>query len=148
MTKAQWYNFLFKRIDEALEKEFYFEAAFICYGIIEDRLNSLMRQNSLPNNNLGVAKKIKALAKVRNYKAETILLFDNWDGGKYTDHGLLKDIQAWGILYRNPMQHVLGDPREYKTSIGSFHNEHTKNLALEGKWICRDLSSLVMRYKK
>lgn len=148
MDKGYWYKFLFHRIDEAISKEFYFEAAFIYYGIIEDRLNSLMRKNGLEYQNIGVAKKIKALAKERNEKAENILLFKNWDGGKYQDWGALKDVFAWGILYRNPMQHFLGDPCEYHGSIGAFHNEHTKDLAIQGKEICRDLAALVMRYNK
>lgn len=147
MDKGQWYNFLFGRVDDAIKQEFYFEAAFICYGIIEDRLNSLMRQNRLPYDNLGVAKKVKTLARIRGGKSETVLMFNDWDGGKYRNHGLLSEVLAWGVLYRNPMQHVLGDPREYRSTIGHFHNEHTRSLAIEGRRICRDLAALVMRYK-
>ena len=148
MTKSEWYNHLIERIDISIDNEYFNEASFICYGIIEDRLASLMIKCNLPIGRKGVAAKIKALTKHRSEKSEHTLLFSNWDGEKYKDAGILKDVLAWGTLYRNPLQHQLGDPRDYKAQIGDFHTTHTKNMAEEGKIVVRNLSAAVMRWKK
>jgi len=148
MKKGDWYKHLFGRIDQAISDEYYYEASFICYGIIEDRLTSLMNKFGIPTARKGVAAKIKALAKVRDGKSEAAFLFADWDGGKYKDKGVMTDIMKWGELYRNPMQHTLGDPRVYKATIGNFHNDNTKDMALEGKRVARELSAAVMRWKK
>ena len=148
MRKGDWYKHLFGRIDQAIADNYYYEASFICYGIIEDRLNSLMNLYGLTIGGKGVAQKIKTLAKVRSSNSEKYLGFDDWDGGKYRDKGLLKDCLLWGELYRNPMQHALGDPRNYKATVGNFHTDNTKDLAEEGKKVARELSSTIMRFKK
>lgn len=148
MKKGNWYNYLFKRIDEAIKNKYFFEAAFICYGIIEDRLNSLMNLYSLPIGRKGVAQKVKSLAKVKFNNSEKILLFSDWDGVKYKNKGLLQESLSWGELYRNPMQHHLGDPRTYKASTGNFHSENSKDLAIEGRRIAGELSATIMRFKK
>ena len=142
MKKGDWYKHLFARVDHSIEKEFFFEACFICYGIIEDRLGSLMDKYGIPVGRKGVAAKIRELSKVKSANAEKAFLFKNWDGGKYLDKGHIKDVLAWGELYRNPMQHLLGDPRKYKATIGDFHIMHTKDMALEGKRVARELSVL------
>ncbi len=148
MKKSEWYKFLFSRADKAIEEKYFFEAAFICYGIIEDRLNSLMEIHSFPIGQKGVAKKIKTLANHRSTYSEKLLGFKKWDGGKYKDYGRLSEALSWGELYRNPMQHHLGDPKKYRASVGNFHNTITKDLAVEGVRVARALSSTVMRYKK
>lgn len=148
MNKGEWYNFLFARADEAINNEYFFEAAFICYGIIEDRLDSLIEVHHVTFNEQGVAKKVKALAKKRSEASEKILEFGGWDGGIYRNFGKLSEVLSWGELYRNPMQHHLGDPRDYKASIGDFHSEHSRDLAIEGVRIVRELSATVMKFKK
>lgn len=147
MKKGEWYRILFGRIDQAIANDYYFEASFICYGIIEDRLDSILRLLSLPATK-GVEKKIKKIVQVRSAHLESVFEVLNWDGGKYRSRGLLGNVGAWGILYRNPMQHLLGDPREYKATIGDFHTAHSRDLAVEGRNVARELSSAVMRLKK
>jgi len=147
MDKAQWYRHLIGRIDYSIENDYYFEAAFIVYGIIEDRLDSMLKQLGLRNMQ-GVAKKIRAIAKIRSVKLESAFFLKNWDGGKYKDLGLLGEVKAWGELYRNPIQHLLGDPRVYNAQYGGFHIQNTKDLAEEGAKVARALSAAVMRYKK
>ena len=148
MNKGEWYKFLFSRADEAIEKEYFFEATFICYGIIEDRLNALIETHPVSFDGQGVAKKVKALAKKRSKASENLLEFDGWDGGKYRYLGKLHELLSWGEVYRNPIQHQLGDPKKYKASIGDFHNEHSRDLAVEGVRIARELSSTLMRFKR
>lgn len=148
MRKSDWYKHLFARVDTAIAEDYYFEAAFICYGIVEDRLHSLMDIYQLPVGFKGVAKKIKSIAKVRSTSAENLIELSQWDGGKYKNHGRLKEALAWGEMYRNPMQHFLGDPRRYEASVGNFHTVNSKDLAIEGKNVARNLSALVMRCKR
>lgn len=95
MKKGEWYRFLFERADEAIEKEYFFEAAFICYGIIEDRLDSLIKVHNITFNGQGVAKKVKAIAKKRSKASENLLEFDEWDGGKYKNFGKLSEVLSW-----------------------------------------------------
>ncbi|MHA8100883.1 hypothetical protein PQG46_03505 [Aquirufa nivalisilvae] len=147
MNKSQWYRHLFSRIDKSIELGYYFESAFIAYGIIEDRLTSIMEQLSLQNR-IGVANKIKAISKVQSQNLEFTFGFKNWDGKKYKDLGLFGEVLAWGELYRNPIQHLLGDPKKYIAQYGGFHIDNTKDLAVEGKNVSRNLSAAVMRYKK
>lgn len=147
MKKGDWYKHLFGRIDESIKTQHFFESAFIAYGIIEDRLDSMIRQLGISNTQ-GVAKKIKAITKIRSRKLEAAFGLKGWDGSKYTKLGILDEVLNWGKLYRNPMQHLLGDPRYYSALYGGFHIQNTKDLAIEGKRIARDLSSAVMRYKK
>ena len=147
MNKAQWYRHLFGRIDQSISAGYFFESAFISYGLIEDRLTSIMSLLSLANRQ-GVARKIKAIAKVRSTKLEAAFGLEDWDGGKYRNLGLLGEVLHWGELYRNPIQHLLGDPRVYNAQYGGFHIDNTKDLAIEGKDVARKLSAAVMRYKK
>ena len=97
-----------------------------------------------------VKKKIIELSRVNDKRLEKSFGFKNWDAPqrKYTDIGLLADVIAWCELYRNPMQHVLGDPRDYKAQVGNFHTELTYHMAKEGEEISRKLSAAVMRFKK
>ena len=149
MNKGEWYNFLFERVDTAIKEEYFFEAAFICYGIIEDRLTSLLKLNglSIPR---GVGAKIGKLSKEQLRSSEVLLDFDDWDTQKreYLKKGKLSEILTWGELYRNPLQHKLGDPRAYQAQYGGFHTDNTKDMAIEGKRIARELSTLLMQYKK
>ncbi|MFT6909322.1 MAG: hypothetical protein ACJAS1_006038 [Oleiphilaceae bacterium] len=149
MNKGEWYNFLFERVDTAIDEEYFFEAAFICYGVIEDRLTSLLELSGVrvPQ---GVGRKIGDLAKSQSHASEVLLQFDNWDStkGQYNKHGKLSEILPWGELYRNPLQHKLGDPRVYKAKFGGFHSENTKDMAIEGRRIARELSTLLMQFKK
>lgn len=147
MNKAQWYKHLFSRIDHSIATGYYFESAFITYGLIEDRLTSMMSLLSLPNKQ-GVAQKIKDIAKIRSTKLEAAFGLSDWDGGKYRNLGLFGEVLLWGELYRNPIQHLLGDPKVYKAQYGGFHINNTKDLAIEGKEVSRKLSAAVMRYKK
>ena len=147
MTKSEWYKHLFARIDQSIESENYFEAAFIAYGIIEDRLTSMMEQLGIPDER-GVARKVGKIISFNLINLETEFGLKNWDGVKYTNLGLLGEVLMWGELYRNPLQHTLGDPRKYKALYGGFHVDNTRALAIEGRAISRSLSSAVMRYKR
>ncbi len=148
MKKSDWYKHLLNRVDEAIENEYYFEASFICYGIIEDRLNSMMKKNKLKIGFKGVAKKIKDLVKINENSFEQAFFLKNWNSGEYQDKGVFQDILSWGEIYRKPMQHSLGDPKEYKATIGDFHTENSRDMAIEGKRVARELSASIMRWKK
>lgn len=147
MKKGDWYKLLIGRMDESIGTDYYFEASFIAYGLIEDRLTSvLVRLNKVPPR--GVAKKVSAISKIQSVSLQRAFRLDDWDGTQYRKLGFLTEILAWADIYRNPMQHILGDPRQYHALYGGFHNQNTKDLAVEGKRIARELSAAVMRFKK
>lgn len=148
MKKGDWYRYLFGRITSSINNDYYFEAAFIEYGIIEDRLTSLKEKIGIRNNINGVKNKILAITKIQSIHLENAFNCSNWDGSKYIDLGFFQEILDWGELYRNPLQHTLGDPRKYEAKYGSFHNDNTKDLAIEGEIVARKLSAALMRFKK
>jgi len=149
MNKADWYKHLIARADTAIEDEYYFESAFIAYGIIEDRLRSLVEKHGLEVGRKGVAAKIKVLTQQRSDALENVFELKGWDGGQYRSIGpTLNQVLSWCQVYRNPMQHILGDPREYKATIGDFHTDTSRDMAIEGVEIARKLSAAVMRWKK
>lgn len=149
MKKGEWYRYLFSQIDRAIENEYYFEAAFLCYGIIEDRLRSLSKLLSVAQQErAGITKMIRTISKNRSSVLEKVFLVSKWDGGKYKKTNLLGEAVFWGELYRNPIQHHLGDPKDYKAETQNYHSDNTMQMALEGKRIARSLSAEIFRVKK
>jgi hypothetical protein len=147
MKKGDWYKMLFGQVRNSIQNNYCFEAAFISYGIIEDRLDSMMRLLNISPTR-GVKKKISKIIHIQSPKSEIAFFLKNWDGQEYRNRGIFDQVLGWTELYRNPMQHLLGDPREYHASYGSFHTQNTKDLAIEGEKIARELSAAVMRFKK
>lgn len=49
MSKTVLYEDLLKRMDLAIEQQFFLEASWIQYAIVEDRLNSVIR-HAFPTN--------------------------------------------------------------------------------------------------
>ena len=150
MKKGDWYRHLFHRVTYSIEHKFYFEAAFICYGIIDDRLSSALNVFGIDPTRKMIKQKITALSKINNKNLEFSFGFKNWDShlGKYKSIGSLGNVMAWCELYRNPMQHLLGDPRNYKAEVGDFHTQITLQMASEGETVTRSITAAVMRLKK
>ena len=93
-------------------------------------------------------KKVKAIKKIRAERVKKAFKCKKWDGGKYKKSEVLDAAVDWGELYRNPMQHTLGDPRHYNASVGNYQTVNAKDLAEEGERVARDLAAGVMRWKK
>ena len=150
MKKGDWYRYLFARVKYSIDQQFFFEAAFICYGIIDDRLTSMITTFGMDTNRKMIKRKITDLSKINDKRLEAAFGFRNWDSSlvRYKNIGLLGNVLAWCELYRNPMQHLLGDPRGYKSEVGDFHTQITSQMAREGETVTRSLAAAVMRFKK
>lgn len=130
------YREQFKRLDKALNNNFYLEALFIEYAIMEDRTESILRYEG---NEIKVKEgsfisinrkldKIKKIAEQRKSLPE-----------RYFSDNLIECIQLWKDE-RNRMIHAL-----MKQSLTT---EELTELALEGKNLCRQLCNKANNYKR
>ena len=130
------YREQFKRLDKALNNNFYLEALFIEYAIMEDRTESILRYEG---NEIKVKEgsfisinrkldKIKKIAEQRKSLPE-----------RYFSDNLIECIQLWKDE-RNRMIHAL-----MKQSLTT---EELTELALEGKILCRQLCNKANNYKR
>ena len=130
------YREQFKRLEKALNNNFYLEALFIEYAIMEDRTESILRYEG---NEIKVKEgsfisinrkldKIKKIAEQRKSLPE-----------RYFSDNLIECIQLWKDE-RNRMIHAL-----MKQSLTT---EELTELALEGKILCRQLCNKANNYKR
>ena len=136
LQKQLNYREQFKRLDKALNNNFYLEALFIEYAIMEDRTESILRYEG---NEIKVKEgsfisinrkldKIKKIAEQRKSLPE-----------RYFSDNLIECIQLWKDE-RNRMIHAL-----MKQSLTT---EELTELALEGKILCRKLCNKANNYKR
>ena len=136
LQKQLNYREQFKRLDKALNNNFYLEALFIEYAIMEDRTESILRYEG---NEIKVKEgsfisinrkldKIKKIAEQRKSLPE-----------RYFSDNLIECIQLWKDE-RNRMIHAL-----MKQSLTT---EELTELALEGKILCRQLCNKANNYKR
>lgn len=129
--KGITYEKYFSRVTEAIQHEFYLEATWIIYSLIEDRLKSLSTEKlhlTLIRNN--VESMIIALrneVKVNSMLSEE-LSFE-----------LLDDIDIWR-KERNNVIHFLTQERINETQL--------KEISLKGVSFLKSISAVNMRVKK
>ena len=135
--KNKIYRDLSTKLKKAIENTFYYEAVFIEYAIIEDRMESLMRHGLIPYHDefgyvLSLDKKLKAIKHSRLLKDDYI--------AKHLTSELLESIDSWRKR-RNKVIHEL--------ISANYDNENIKALALKGQDIVRILNNksvLVNKY--
>ena len=106
MQKYQNYQTQFSRLNKALNAEFYLEAIFIAYAIIEDRTESILRhtgkwesyEKSRRGRNATLDSKITYIQKMAEEKKSLC--------NKYLADGTLQRIREWKEE-RNRMIHAL-----------------------------------------
>lgn len=118
------YRSLHETLTRALNSEFYYEAIFIEYAIMEDRTDSILRHANVIINEPTLNNKIKAIKFNRAFKDEYIK--------KHLTFELLDSVKQWKNK-RNELIHDL-------VTI-SYSNEEIKKFALEGKEIVKKLSN-------
>ena len=123
------------RLTKAIKAEFYLEAIFIEYAIMEDRLESVLRHsgkwNPKPGQFFSLDSKRKKIAKMAEEKKSC--------AAKYFPPELTDQIDQWR-LERNSLIHAL-----LKQSI---HTEEVRSVALEGHEIVKILNSKVTSYNR
>ena len=140
-SKLRSYQELLNRIQEAIDSDFYLEATWITYAVIEDRVCSALEksgglpkdQNDKPLRMLG--SKLEVLSKRMN---ENPLL------RKYLEKdGIVDRVIHWKNK-RNPLMHSLASEAKSWNSI----EQEAKLVALEGKDVAWLLANAVSRFRK
>ena len=106
MQKFRNYQTQFSRLNKAMNAEFYLEAIFIAYAVIEDRTESILRhagkweayEKSRKGRNLNLDSKIRYIQKMAEEKKSLC--------NKYLADGTLQQIREWKEE-RNRMIHAL-----------------------------------------
>ena len=118
------YRSLHEILSRAMKNEFYYEAIFIEYAIIEDRTDSILRHANIRINNPTLNNKINTIKHSRSFKDEYIK--------KHLNLELLDSVKSWKHK-RNDLIHDLVNL--------SYSNEDIKEIAIEGQNIVKKLSS-------
>ena len=130
MQKYHNYQTQFSRLNKALKAEFYLEAIFIAYAIIEDRTESILRhtgkweayEKSRKGRNLNLDSKIRYIQKIAEEKKSL--------ANRYLADGTLQRIWEWKED-RNRMIHAL-----LKQSLG---DDELATLANTGSELAKNL---------
>ena len=139
MQKYRNYQTQFTRLNKALRDEFYLEAIFIAYAIMEDRTESILRhigkwdayEKSRKGRTLTIDSKIRYIQKIAEKK-------DSLENRCLAD-GTLQRILEWKEE-RNRMIHALMKQR--------LASDELKNLAEAGKDLACNLRTKVNRLKR
>lgn len=117
------YRTLHEALTKALNSEFYYEAIFIEFAIMEDRTDSILKHANVTIDNPTLNNKIKFIKFNRAFKDKYIK--------KHLSYELLDKVKEWKNK-RNDLIHDL-------VTI-PYSNEDIKNIALDGKEIVKKLS--------
>lgn len=126
-----------KRMDEAINQNFYLEASWYAYAIIEDRLVSMLRQSGGIGQNGGSAPIRMLGLKLKELKLRALsdeLLKTNLMASK---------IEDWASS-RNDLMHAMTDGSLEQQQI----DKNAYLLATSGKTLVKDISAAAMRLKK
>lgn len=134
LIKYSNYQEQFKRLDKALKNQFYLEAIFIEYAIIEDRTESILRYDDNAIKSSNFVSLDKKISKIKTIARERKSL-----PSRYFDDEFLDLIISWKNE-RNRMIHAL-----MKQLLATEELEH---LAFQGKNIAKILCSKSTNYKR
>ena len=134
MLKYENYKEQNKRLTKALQNEFYLEAVFIEYAIMEDRTESILRYegNTINSNGfVSIDRKITKIEKIAENK--------KWLARKYFTIEFMEQIRTWKNK-RNGLIHAL---------IKKNTTTHELiDLAEEGRQLTKELCRLSTNYKR
>ncbi len=131
--KQENYRVQMGRLSKALRSEFYLEAVFIAYAIIEDRTAAMLRYTDdfNPEKHNALNKKLNKLDAVRRGKGHPLQ--------RYVSDELLSDLHEWKNG-RNKIVHALLNQ--------SVTTEELKDFAEKGSSLAKILSSKCTLYKR
>ncbi len=135
MLKYENYKEQMKRLKMALTNQFYLEAVFIEYAILEDRLESALRHSGKwhpkPDQHTSIDRKVRLLMAQAEEKKSL--------AQKYFQPEMMQEIIDWKDR-RNPLMHSLMKQQ--------LHTEDLANLANEGLILVRQISNKVSLFNK
>ena len=129
MEKYYTYREQFERLDLAIEKEFYLEAVFIAYAIMEDRTESTMRHLGIWESNLGNKRYLGISDKLKAIRKNAVT--PDSPSCSYMKDATLDKCVTW-INRRNDAIHDLID--------NPLSHAQMRALALEGKRLARRIT--------
>ncbi|MDD0968304.1 MULTISPECIES: hypothetical protein [Pseudomonas] len=133
--KSYKYGELISRMESAVEEEFYLEACWIAYSILEDRLTSILKESG------GGHEKIRMMGpKLKEINTRTA---SNLNMRKAFFGNMLIDVEQWKNK-RNSLMHAMADESRTIFEI----DDDAMTLAKEGKEIVRTLCAACRRFKK
>lgn len=125
------YKILYAKLNKALKNDFYLEAIFIEYAIMEDRLKSiLVTAKKEKASQLSLARKLTSIKHYMSLKSSVL--------DRYLKFETVDNIKMWS-LKRNQLIHALASHR--------YHDEIIKDLANEGNQLTRDVSKASRYFK-
>ena len=133
---------LIERMDIAIEREFYFETAWIAYGIIEDRTNSALKRTSggqLARDRNGLLPTINKRLQALKERASTDAILKKVNGFA----SVVQLVIDWKNK-RNDLVHALIDTPRNWADI----NEDAKELAIEGREVVSAYNARIMKQRK
>ena len=145
--KGQRFEFLVKRIDEAIAAGYYIEASSLSYALLEERTYSLLDKIGVTYshsdklfNCLELIKKAinnrNITVSSNNFTSDQIIA---WLKSQFLDSNLVNRIDDWRKK-RNDVTHDLAKETIDYSELVEFANE--------GKDIFRNYTSLIMKLKK
>lgn len=131
MQKYANYKEQFGRLKKSINGNFYLEAVFIEYAIIEDRLESVLRHSGKfnPKKHDKLNAKLNRIKEMQREKKGLT--------GKYFSEELINDISQWKEQ-RNKLIHALMKQE--------LHTEDLRAVALHGQDIAKTVSSKTKSY--
>ena len=134
LLKYENYREQFKRLDKAINNNFYLEAMFIAYAIIEDRTESILSYESNEIHSKGFVPVTKKLNRIKTIAERKGSL-----PARYFSDNLIDEILEWKDE-RNRLIHAL-----MKQSLTT---EDLQTVALKGKDLARKLANKATSYRR
>lgn len=121
------------RLKKAMAAQFFLEAIFIEYAVMEDRLESILRHSCVfnPERHSTIQAKLRRVSELRRAKKSLL--------NRSLSEELLQEISQWKDE-RNRLIHALMKQ--------DLHTEDLQKIALEGQQIVKQLNSKATNYRK
>ena len=121
------------RLKKAMAAQFFLEAIFIEYAVMEDRLESILRHSGVfnPERHSTIQAKLRRVSELRRAKKSPL--------NRSLSEELLQEIYQWKDE-RNRLIHALMKQ--------DLHTEDLQKIALEGQQIVKQLNSKATNYRK
>ena len=134
VIKYENYKEQFKRLDKAIKNNFYLEAMFIAYAIMEDRTESILSYEGNEINSkdfVSINKKLNKIKKIAERKGSL--------PAKYFSDSMIDEILDWKEKRNNLIHALMKQP---------LTTEELQATALEGKALARKLANRATSYRR
>lgn len=145
--KGKRFEFLVRKIDKALDDNYYIEAMALTYSLFEERTYKLLERLNIPRKNSD--KIFQCLTYFKDHVMNKTISVTSckcssdelttWLQKEFLDSGLIDNIQAWREK-RNDVTHDLAKQ--------DIDYENLKITAKEGRDYFRTYTALIMKLKK